>query len=104
MSERYRDYRQPVRDPGRGTNPPRVRRAPTRAWLQPTQDRHPWRPDRTSPQPWSMFLEETRENIDGPFDSLVLIARSRGVHELHVWSTSRLTFELLDPRSDCRPE
>ena len=51
-----------------------------------------------------MFLEETRENIDGPFDSLVLIARSRGVHELHVWSTSRLTFELLDPRSEFRPE
>ena len=45
-----------------------------------------------------------KDYIDGPFDSLVRIARSRGVHELHVWSSSRLAFELVDPRSECRPE
>lgn len=71
--------------------------APTRAWLQPSQDRHLWRGDNGATEMWSMFLEETRETLDGPFEQLVGIARSRGVGEMHVWSRSRLAFEPFDP-------
>jgi len=79
-------------------DPSRLRHAlPTRAWLQPSQDRHPWRVDDRTGEVWSMFLEETRETLDGPFEQLVRIAHSRGVEEMHVWSRSRLTFEPFDP-------
>ena len=76
---------------------PIPRAVPTRAWLQPSQDRHPWRVDNRPGETWSMFLEETRETLDGPFEQLVRIAHSRGVEEMHVWSRSRLTFEPFDP-------
>jgi hypothetical protein len=85
--------------PGGGTRvgPTRLRRVvPTRAWLQPSQDRHPWRADGKGGEMWSMFLEETRETLDGPFEQLVDLARSRGVDQIHVWSRSQLAFEPLD--------
>jgi hypothetical protein len=68
--------------------------------LQPSQDWHPWRADTSIGETWSMFLEETRETVDGPFEQLVGIARSRGVEEMHVWSRTRLAFERFDPTRD----
>ncbi|NUR08732.1 MAG: hypothetical protein HOQ22_10610 [Nocardioidaceae bacterium] len=76
-----------------------ARTTPARAWLQPTQDRDRWLPGGRTADTWSMFVEETRENLDGPFDILVMAARSLGVKELHVWSRTRLVFEPFDPRT-----
>ena len=96
MTAGFRGRPQPGPAPRVDASRPR-REAPTRAWLQPSQDRHLWRGDRGTTEMWSMFLEESRETLDGPFEQLVGIARSRGVGEMHVWSRSRLTFEPFDP-------
>jgi len=102
ITHRHGDGRRPGPDPRPGPYRPRGA-GTTRAWLQPLHER-PWMPEGRADETWSMFLEETRELLDGPFDLLVRLARSRGVQELHVWSRSRLAFHPFDPRSGRRPD